>query len=108
MNIRTIRTTLAALALSTAAGLAAADGDVFDRTQAPALFRGELAFIQFNTDSPVVPPNPTYIRSSVRIEQVIELTDAHHWQSTVDVRFRDVNDNPVSHGCVNGVATRMP
>jgi hypothetical protein len=40
MNTRTIRTILAALVLSIAAGLAAADGDAFGRTEAPALLEG--------------------------------------------------------------------
>jgi hypothetical protein len=40
MSIRTIRTTLAALAFSTAAGLATADGNAFGRTEAPALLEG--------------------------------------------------------------------
>jgi hypothetical protein len=40
MNTRTLRTTLAALALSTAAGLAAADGNAFGPTEAPALLEG--------------------------------------------------------------------
>lgn len=66
------------------------------------------AFIQFNTDPPAIPPNPTYVRGSVRIEQLIDLLDADHWQSTADVTFRDVSGNQVSHGCANGVATRMP
>lgn len=67
------------------------------------------AFIQFNTDPPAVPPNPTYTRGSQRFEQLIELIDADHWRSTADVLFRDVSGNPVPpSGCATAVATRMP
>lgn len=66
------------------------------------------AFIQFTTDPPAIPPNPTYVRGSQRIEQTIELIDTEHWQSIADVSFRDVNGNPVSHGCASAFATRMP
>lgn len=67
------------------------------------------AFIQFNTDPPAVPPNPTYVRGTQRIEQVIELTDADHWQSTAAVIFRDVGGTTVPpSGCARAVATRMP
>ncbi len=40
MNSKAVRTTLAALALSTAATLAAADGNDFGRSEAPAPLRG--------------------------------------------------------------------
>jgi hypothetical protein len=65
-------------------------------------------FIQFTTDPPAVPPNPTYVRGSQRFEQVIELIDADHWQSEASIKFRDVDGNPVSQGCATVVATRMP
>lgn len=66
------------------------------------------AFIQFDTNPPAVPPLPTYTRGSQRFEQAIELVDADNWRSAVDIRFRDVDGNPLSQGCANGVATRMP
>jgi hypothetical protein len=67
------------------------------------------AFIQFTTDPPAAPPNPTYTRGSQRIEQVIEMSDADHWHSAADVLFRDVDGNPVDpSGCASAAATRMP
>ncbi|HJU23125.1 MAG TPA: hypothetical protein VJ891_11510 [Casimicrobiaceae bacterium] len=63
------------------------------------------AFIQFDTVPPAV---PSYVRGSVRITQVIEMLDANHWQSVADVDFRDGAGNPISRGCANAVATRMP
>lgn len=66
------------------------------------------AFIEFDTDPPAVPPNPTYTRGSVRFEQAIELVDQDHWRATWSVKFRDVNGNPVSQGCADVAATRMP
>jgi hypothetical protein len=66
------------------------------------------AFIQFDTNPPATPPNPTYVRGSVRFEQVIEVTGVDAWRSTMDVRFRDANGNPVSQGCASAIATRMP
>lgn len=62
------------------------------------------AFILFTTD----PPNPSFTRGSQRFEQTIELTDADHWQSAWEVTFRDVDGNPVSHGCASASASRMP
>jgi hypothetical protein len=66
------------------------------------------AFIQFDTIPPATPPNPTYLRGSTRISQVIKVIDADTRQSTVDVRFRDASDNPLTQGCASAVATRMP
>ena len=67
------------------------------------------AFIEFTTDPPAVPPNPTFTRGSQRFEHVIELVDADHWRSTADVLFRDVSGNRVPpSGCATAVATRMP
>jgi hypothetical protein len=66
------------------------------------------AFIQFTTDPPAA-LGPTYTRGSQRIEQAIEMSDADHWHSAADVRFRDADGNPVDpSGCASAAATRMP
>lgn len=80
----------------------------WERTGVEAYEAVFQAFIQFNTDPPATPPNPTYTRGSIRIEQTIELIDDDHWQSAADVRFRDADGNPVTQGCATGIATRMP
>jgi hypothetical protein len=64
------------------------------------------AFILFTTD-PASPP-PLYTRGSQRVEQIIELIDADHWQATWAVTFRDESGNQYRQGCARAVATRMP
>ena len=107
MNSRTIRTTLAALALSTAAGLAAADGNAFGPSEAPALLEGSwqvritpyvcgsdpiVSFPQFAVDSYL-----TFGAGGTVVE------------TTSNPRFMPGQRSPgLGYWCATAVAVRMP
>ena len=66
------------------------------------------AFIQFDTNPPATPPNPTYVHGSQRIEQVIEMVDDDRCTSVAEIRFRKEDGTPASSGCAKAEAVRMP